>query len=339
MITARACHMNLLGALAISTALASCSATSGQRIGPPSAIIELRDGISSKERAEPTRVVVLGTGTPVPDVYRAGPGIAVIHKGQAYLFDVGAGTVRNAIEARYRYDLPALYPTEIRAVFLTHLHSDHTLDFVELNYTLWWRRRHPISAFGPVGLGTMAAGLEQMMQPDVRLRQASNQPIMVPDAYRPTVHEISEGIVFAEDDLTIEAFAVPHGDIRPAFGYRITTDDLSIVISGDTAISESLATQAAGVDLLFHEVISNAGLERNSAGFQAYHKRAHTTATELGELARRVKPGLLVLYHGLFFGVSESGIVGEVEQTYDGPVVLARDLDLFPLDAASSGTP
>ncbi len=137
------------------------------------------------------------------------------------------------------------------------------------------------------------------------------------------------GVVFEKDDLKIEAFPVDHGDIKPAFGYRITTDDKTIVISGDTAISAKLEEMATGADILFHEVISDKGLTRTSESFQAYHMRSHTRATELGKLASRIKPGLLVLYHGLFYGLPESIVLDEVRQEYAGPVVLANDLDAF----------
>ena len=62
---------------------------------------------------------------------------------------------------------------------------------------------------------------------------------------------------------------------------------------------------------------------------QAYHKRSHTLASELGLIATEAQPGLLILYHGLFYGVPEAQIVDEVRSTYSGPVVLANDLDIY----------
>jgi ribonuclease BN (tRNA processing enzyme) len=295
-----------------------------------SAVVELREGVTERELTAGTRVIVLGTGTPIPDAHRAGPGIAIVHKGESYLFDVGAGVIRNATTARYKYDIPSLYPTEICCAFITHMHSDHTLDFVELNFTMWWRRREALLAFGPTGLEETAAGMIAMMQPDIRTRSSGTQPVMAVETYRPVVKEISEGVVFTKDDLTIEAFNVPHGDIKPAFGYKVTTDDLTVVISGDTAYSEELLEMATGADILLHEVISDEGLLRNSESFQAYHKRSHTTATDLGRLAAVAKPDLLVLYHGLHYGLPEPGVLDEVRSVYDGKVVLANDIDVFP---------
>ena len=62
---------------------------------------------------------------------------------------------------------------------------------------------------------------------------------------------------------------------------------------------------------------------------QAYHRKSHTVASELGRLASKAKPGRLVLYHGLFYGEPEAIVVDEVRSTYDGEVVLANDLDVF----------
>ena len=325
-------HLHRSGGLLLAAALAVGQAASGQdfAVQPDSAVVELREGITEKELATGTRVVVLGTGTPIPDANRAGSSIAVIHRGEAYLFDAGSGAVQNATKARYKYDIPSLYPSEICCVFLTHMHSDHTLDFLELNFTLWWRRREPLLAFGPTGLEEMADGMVAMMQPDIRIRTSGTQPVMAANSYRPVVTEISEGVVFQQDDLRIEAFDVMHGDIEPAFGYRVTTDDLTVVISGDTAYSEKLREMATGADILLHEYISEEGLLRNSEAFQAYHKSSHTTTTDLGRLAAAAQPGLLVLYHGLHYGMPERDALDEVRAVYDGEVVLADDLDIFP---------
>jgi ribonuclease BN (tRNA processing enzyme) len=323
---------NLFALVCVSAiALTACDKLDGDEFAKvvPSAVIETRDKPTQAELDRETQVVVLGTGTPVPDAHRAGPSIAVIHKGEAYVFDIGGGVVQNAITARYKYDIPSLYPSQICCVFISHLHSDHTLDYVELAFTLWWRRREGLFAWGPVGLRDMTEKMYEMMAADTAIRTSGINPVQNPDGYQIDVTEIAEGIIFQKDDLTVEAFDVDHGDIKPAFGFRITTDDKSIVISGDTAYSEKVLEKARGVDLLFHEVFSDSGLGNTSEFWQSYHKKHHTSASDLGRLASEAKPGLLVLYHGLFYGVPEDRIVDEVRSTYDGKVVLANDLDLF----------
>jgi ribonuclease BN (tRNA processing enzyme) len=326
-----AAAVRLILSVALLLLLSSCEKRHGAEYARPisSATVETREAPTEKELAAATTIVMLGTGTPIPDAFRASASVAVVHKGQAYVFDTGAGAVHNATRARYRYDIPSLYPSQICCVFISHMHSDHTLDYAELVYTLWWRRPGRLLAFGPPGMLEMTAGMHAMMAPDVRTRTGSAQPVANPDGYKVDVTEIADGFVFENDGLRIEAFEVDHGDIKPAFGYRIDTEDRSIVISGDTAMSKKLLEMARGVDVLVHEVISDSGLAKNSAGFQAYHRTSHSPATDLGRLATEAKPGLLVLYHGLYYGVPESRIVEEVKSTYDGAVVLANDLDLY----------
>ena len=323
--------MKLSGLLLCVVFLAGCGASNFGEVAIklPSARVETRDAPSAKELQAPTVVVVLGTGTPLPDANRAGPGIAVVHKGESYLFDTGAGTIRNAARARYRYDIPSLYPTQVCCAFISHMHSDHTLDLPELAYTMWWRRREGLKIWGPTGIDEMATGMAAMMMPDTRTRSSGRQPLPNETGNQLTVTEVNEGVLIEKDGIRISAFPVNHGEIRPAYGFKIETEDKSIVISGDTAYSERLIEEARGVDLLFHEVISDAGLKRSSPFWQKYHKGAHTTSIDLGRIASKSQPGTLVLYHGLFYGTEEESVVDEVRRVYDGNVVLANDLDLF----------
>ncbi|MEX2525663.1 MAG: MBL fold metallo-hydrolase [Gammaproteobacteria bacterium] len=278
-----------------------------------------------------TRVVILGTGTPVPDHSRAGAGVAVIHKGEAYLFDAGGGVVKRAEEAHATLGIKELEPTRIRHLFFTHLHSDHIHDYSELSSALWWRREQRLQAWGPKGLAEMTEGMHKKSRVEavMRARGTPKEVISDPENYRVDVTEIDDGIVFRKDDLTIEAFTVPHGDIKPAFGYKITTDDKSIVISGDTAYSEKVIEMARSVDILIHEVISAKAIADLSEFWQQYHKASHTTTDQVAEVARMAKPGVLVLTHILFFGTPADELLEEVKAGYDGKVILAKDLQVF----------
>ena len=255
-----------------------------------------------------------------------------MHKGESYLFDVGAGAVRQATIARYKYDIPSLYPSQICCVFLSHLHSDHTMDLSELAHTLWWRRNTGLQTWGPTGIAQIANGLDEIIAVDADFRINGIQPVANSEGFRISHQNIAPGILFQKEDLTIEAFLVNHGDINPAFGFKVTTEDLSLVISGDTAYSDVIAEKARGVDILFHEVISRQGLEQNSPGFQRYHNSVHTTSDEVARLASIAQPKKLVLYHGLFYGTEESSVIEEIEALYNGNVFLANDLDIFTAD-------
>jgi len=278
-----------------------------------------------------TRVVILGTGTPVPDADRTGPGVAIITNGEAYVFDAGGGMVARAVQAYEQHDLPELYPQDIKYLFITHLHSDHIHDIAELSTHRWWGRQQRLSVYGPKGLHTYMENLHGMAAVEADIRAAGTPEQLVTDrhGYLSVSHEIEDGIVFSNDDITVEAFSVPHGEIRPAYGYKVTTRDKTIVISGDTTYSEELAEKAEGADILIHEVYSGDRLSQQSEFWQQYHGSSHTSAQQVADIANIAQPGLVVLYHILFFNASKEEIVTEVKRRYSGDVVMADDLDIF----------
>lgn len=210
------------------------------------------------------------------------------------------------------------------------MHSDHTIDYPELAATFWWRRTEKINAYGPVGLQAMTEGYYAMLATDIKLRTSGNQPVKDPTLYRVNVNEIAQdGVIFDNGAVTVEAFSVNHGDIHPAYGYKIVTPDKSIVFSGDTAYSETLAEKAKGVDVLVREVLSEEGLRALSPEWQAYHHSAHTLTSELAKIANKAKPGVLVLNHIGHYAAPIETARTEIEALYDGKVVLGNDLDEF----------
>lgn len=277
-----------------------------------------------------TRVIMLGTGTPLLNSERAGSGFAVIHDGEAYLFDAGHGTVQRAAKALETMNAPELYPPLIKHVFLSHLHSDHTMDYSELASTLWWRREARLNAYGPKGLQDMTDGYYKMQKIDIDLRTNGIQPIDNPDMYKVAVHEIpKDGIIFNNSKVSVEAFSVDHGEIEPAYGYKITTPDKTIVFSGDTTYDENLIKKAKGADILIHEVVSEKGWKALTPDWQAYHADSHTLSSKLAKIANKAKPRLLVLTHVLHFGAPVETAYSEVKALYNGEVVLANDLDEY----------
>jgi ribonuclease BN (tRNA processing enzyme) len=140
--------------------------------------------------------------------------------------------------------------------------------------------------------------------------------------------EVEPGLVHRDPQVTVEAFPVDHGSWA-AFGYRFRSPDRTIVVSGDTAPSRSVVEMSQGCDALVHEVYSVTGFAGHDPEWQRYHSRMHTSSRELAEIAGKARPGLLVLYHQLFWGVSEHDLLSEVRQDYDGAVVSGRDLGVY----------
>src|SRR5215469_14390341 len=191
------------------------------------------------QSASKTQVVILGTGTPILDPDRSGPSVAVVVNGSAYLVDFGPGVVRRAAAAARDKKITALTPSNLKVVFATHLHSDHTAGLADLYLSPAVEGRPgPLELYGPPGIADMARHIEAAYVKDVDIRvhglEHGNER-----AYTINTHEIKPGIVYKDANVIVRAFAVAHGSWDYAYGYRFDTADRSIVISGDTAPTQS----------------------------------------------------------------------------------------------------
>lgn len=275
-----------------------------------------------------TRVVMLGTGTPIPDPDRSGPSTAVISGGRAYLVDFGAGVVRRAAAAA-RAGVSELDPRLLATAFATHLHSDHTAGLADLIHTpAVVGRRTPLRVFGPPGLGAMAASVNTAFAEDLAIRGAGKDPGAMA-AYSAEAVEVSPGVVLRDGDLEISAFAVRHGDWSHAYGYRFAAPDRTVVISGDTAPTAAVAEACDGCDVLVHEVYCHAGWAAGHPDWRRYHAEYHTSTVELAAIAARARPAVLVLTHLLHFGCTDEQLLREITDRWDGRVVLPADGDVI----------
>jgi ribonuclease Z len=214
-------------------------------------------------------------------------------------------------------------------VFVTHLHSDHTLGLPDLMLTPWvLERRTPLEVYGPHGIKAMTRHLLEAYAEDIRIRQEGLEPDKH-DGYQANAHEIVEGVVYRDTNVTVTAFEVPHANWPHAFGYRFQTRDRVVVISGDTRPSEKIVAQCNGCDVLVHEVYSADRFSQRPPEWQRYHADAHTSATDLAAIATRAAPRLLVLYHQLFWGATDEELVSEVKRGYAGEVVSGKDLEVY----------
>ena len=283
---------------------------------------------SEDQSASPTRVVVLGTGNPAADPERWGPAVAVVVNGRAYLVDCGPGVVRRAAAAE-KNGIAALKAKELKIVFITHLHSDHTLGYPDLIFSPWvLGRAEALEAYGPRGLKNMTAHIEKAWSEDVRVRRRGLEQANS-TGYKVNVHEIQAGIVYRDANVTVTAFPVKHGIWKEAYGYTFVTHDRKIVISGDTAPSEEVVRACDECDLLLHEVFNPHGDELKDPHWKEYFATFHTSPAELGVIARRAHPKLLVVYHQSLEKLPEADLVEQIGKEYSGAWVSAKDLGVY----------
>jgi len=276
-----------------------------------------------------TSVILLGTGTPVPNHAAQGPATAIQVGGRLFVFDAGPGVMRQMEAAGLPYR-----GGPVTAVFLTHLHSDHTLGLPDLILTSWvMGRRTPLPVVGPPGTRAMVSHITAAWVEDITVRTQGLEH-GVPGGWKVDAREIRGGIVYDSAGVRIRAFPVRHGSWRWAFGYRIDTPGKSIVISGDTAPSESLSVAARGADILIHEVYPEVRLkpEDRPGGddWPKYMRAFHTSDRELGAIAERAGPRLVILHHIVRMGGTDDELVAGVRAGgYRGALVIGRDLDRY----------
>lgn len=279
------------------------------------------------------KVILLGTGRPDPTIDRFGPATLVDAGGQKLLFDAGRG----ASQRLWQLKIPL---GQVHALFLTHLHSDHTVGIPDVWLTGWLPtpfggRDRPLEVWGPIGTVDMMANLRKAYQWDIHVRSEGEQ--LPPAGIEVVAHDIDEGVVYDRHGVKVTAFLVDHGGLlRPAFGYRVDYASHSVTISGDTRPNDNLIRHAAGTDVLLHEVAAvrpellekspTATIARRILGF-------HTSPEDAGRVFARIKPKLAVFTHVVLLTTdrnfpppTDTDVIRRSRTTYSGEVVLGEDL-------------
>jgi ribonuclease Z len=268
------------------------------------------DNISAATGSEEMRVTLLGTGTPFPNAERFGSAILVEAASKKLLFDCGRGVVIRLTQA-------GVNPTDLDGLFLTHLHSDHVVGIPDLWLSGWFLgRSKPLPIGGPPGTRSMAEHLVQAFGFDIRIRQATPDPLPA-KGVEIDAKEIEQGEIYNDGLTRVSAFLVDHGTVKPAFGYRIDSVGHSVVISGDTKFCQNLVDFAKGTDCLIH-----AAWSVDSENPAPPSKRSIASAEDAGRVFAIVKPKLGVVYHYK----DQEGLENAVRKEYRGPFVTARDL-------------
>jgi len=267
-------------------------------------------------------VVLLGTGLgPIINLEQYGASTLVEAGGQRLLFDCGRGATLRLAQAGVPIG-------SVTRVFLTHLHSDHVLALPDLLLAGWTagRRTGPLTVWGPAGTSDMMEHLQQAFAFDIHTRRDVDEHFPA-SGIRVVSHDIpADGVVFDENGLKVTAFLVDHGVVQPAFGYRVDYRGRSVVLSGDTRVSENLIRHAQGTDVLIHEAIDPEMLrnrpDRPSAATVDAIIAHHTTPEQAGTVFTRVAPRLAVYSHA----PNTARLLAQTRTTYTGPLQGAEDL-------------
>ena len=272
--------------------------------------------------------MLLGTaGGPTPKVQRSAPAQAIVAGDRVYLIDCGDGVARQMRLAGLRF-------AQLRAVFITHQHSDHNAGYGPL-FLLGWTSgiESPVDVFGPPPLEKMTRLLLEAHDFDIRTRIADEgRPPLAP-LIRPR-EVAAAGEVFSDDRVKVTCAVNRHPPIQHSFAYRFDTADRSIVISGDTAQADSVRDLARGADVLVHEALYKPYWQRPDAPQPAAVVRhilaSHTDAEDVGRLAAAAGVKTLVLSHFVpsdpLDAVTDEQWMTAASRHFKGRVIVGKDL-------------
>ncbi|MCA8902331.1 MAG: MBL fold metallo-hydrolase [Hyphomonas sp.] len=294
-------------------------------------------------------VILVGTGSPLPDPARVGPMTVVAAGHRVFIVDAGSGTGR-------RFGELGLPWGQVEGAFLTHFHSDHIDGLGEVILQHWAAggAREPLPLHGPRGVELVADGFNQAYAWDASYRLAHHGPDVVPpggSGAQPVSFDPSTDsmIVYDEDGLVVTAVSVDHSPVEPAVGYRFDYKGRSVTLSGDTAKDAALTKLATGTDILVHEGLSEEmvaiiGEELTAKGqprlaqIMADIPDYHTSPVAAAEVANEAGAHMLVFSH-LVPAVPSRALypvfLKGTKKAYDGPIVLGEDGMMFELPAGS----
>jgi ribonuclease Z len=235
-------------------------------------------------------ITLLGTGSPLPDPHRAGPATLVQSGGEHYLVDAGRGVLMRLAAA-------GVAVSQLSAVLITHLHSDHITDLNDVITSQWISTFEPttLRIVGPPGTAALVGHIVASLGPDIAYRIAHHDDLQQPPLVE--VLEVTEGPVAVGGQVRITAAATDHRPVEPSVGYRFDHDGVGVVAAGDTVPCAGLDRLCAGADALVHtvirkDVIANIPLQRLQDTLDY-----HSSPEEAAQTAERAGVGTLVLTH------------------------------------------
>ncbi|WP_307868652.1 methyltransferase domain-containing protein [Umezawaea beigongshangensis] len=248
-------------------------------------------------------LTVLGSATPYPSADNPCSGYLVSCGDTRLWMDAGTGTLA-ALQRYARLD-------EVDAVWISHLHADHSADLLTAYYGLLFadvRLTAPIPLYGPPGIADRLAHF--------LTNSAERSPVESAFA----VHELHDGHRTRVGGLTLTTRAVEHG--VPAFAVRVETARASLVYSGDTAPCSNLTSLARDCDVLL--------CEAESATVPVDGPVVHHTGEDAGATASAARARGLIVTHVGRFSTAEHA-VARAATAYDGPITCAAPGAVFSI--------
>ena len=273
-------------------------------------------------------IILLGTGTPLPNRKRACASTLVIAGDKTFLVDTGRGFLNNFADTRLR---------DANAVLFTHYHSDHFGEFGDFMVTRTiWGASEPMLVIGPAGARQTIGNLLNAYKLDNEYRAEHHGDKWHEDGMKAEIEEAQAGVVYERDGVQITMFEVDHLPVKPAVGYRFDYNNQTVVISGDTRKAPVISEFAQDADILVHEVanrtfteIAQRNLDPRLQAMSEEMLAYHTLTREVAEIAQAAHVKKLVLTHFVPWihtnPVVKAIYVRGMRKIFRGPIIVGKD--------------
>ena len=228
-------------------------------------------------------LTLLGTGCPKVDFRRFGPSNLVSTKKTKVLIDCGSGVTQ-------RLDQINISTANIDALLLTHLHSDHVVDFYQLIISSWHSYRvKPWVVYGPKGTKKFVTKIMNAWK-DERYQRIKYESRSSISAFKIVIKEFKSEGNLSIKDLKIKYFEVDHKPVKYAYGFNFYHQKKKLTISGDTRPCENLMKYGQKADVLLHEVFIEGELKitNKMRSKKTLHnvRDYHTPSSLVGKIAK-----------------------------------------------------
>ena len=275
------------------------------------------------------KVILLGTkGGPRIMKGVAKPTCSLLESGDEFcVIDCGLGVSIALVNAGYALD-------KLKTIFITHHHSDHTIELGPLLHTAWNSGlKHEVTVYGPAGTKELLHNFYQSQILDITIRVEDEKLRDIRDMVKVIEYHGGEFASFA--GMQVSAMRNRHPPVKDSFALKFEGGGKKIVFSGDTCYMKEMADFAAGADLLIHEAMDREGMTKicermknTKPNLMEHMLAAHTFTEQVGEIASAAKVKKVVLNHlipPIGDLVGKESFESALESTWTGKYAVAED--------------
>jgi len=271
---------------------------------------------------------IIGSGSPIYNINRAGPSVLITQGKTSILVDMGNGTQANLNKLKFNV-------RNLSALFFTHHHLDHNEEFVPL-FIRSILGRNNFTIAGPPNTSELVSTNFKFYKEDISYRLSKSRRNLQSRVNSFITKDLKGGESFYINNIKVSVQKVPHSIY--AVAYRFDYKNQSIVVTGDLTYTNDLTNFAKKADYLIIDsggmfmqnkkrraMYANKNNKRNK-GSKSAKDRAHLNLADSSLIAKNAEVKNLVYTHFRNGNINMKESLEEINKNYSNNVIFAKDL-------------